>query len=109
MPQTRPGGPLIVADGTRRDRVELDDTVFDLVGNVREYCLDTFNRQDEPCWSKGGVYRDPVCTASSTQRVVRGGSWLDYPAQGTAATRRSVADDAMPIDTGMRCVRSGTP
>lgn len=55
--------------------------VFDLAGNVEEWVRDDWNKDDESCWSRPGVYRDPVCAADAADAAetavasARGGSW----------------------------------
>jgi len=91
-------------DPPRRDRLELDGgTIFDLVGNANEFVGDTFNRQDEPCWSAGGVYVDPLCATSGAQIPLRGGSSLEFAFAAAAAQRFPVAASAYSYGTGFRC------
>lgn len=116
-----PGGPETngsLIDPPRLDRLVLaQGAVYDLVGNAAEWVLDAWNRQTEPCWSSGGVYRDPLCTAPSIDgvaRVFRGGSWIIGPRQAIAAYRGGPLTDAgvaagQGIDLGFRCVRPATP
>jgi formylglycine-generating enzyme required for sulfatase activity len=114
-PSTPPGGPLPVGTGVsppRRDRLDLPTgTVFDLVGNMCELTRDRWNRQSEPCWSKPGVYTDPLCDqpspADGTEHVYRGGCW-DITAQlSTTASREGISDGATSglIGLGFRCAR----
>jgi formylglycine-generating enzyme required for sulfatase activity len=77
-----PGGAAPVGSGLR-DRLALPTgTVVDLAGNVAEWLEDRWNRSSEPCWSRPGVYVDPVCTTPSLTsgetdlRAVGGGDWL---------------------------------
>ncbi len=113
-----PGGPEIVGNlvaPPRRDRLELPTgTVYDLVGNVSEYTLDLWNRQDEPCWSGGGVYHDPLCVNESPtdgyQITYRGGAWIGQTRFATAAGLHSYKPTgaSFPIFVGFRCVRPAT-
>jgi formylglycine-generating enzyme required for sulfatase activity len=117
-PSTPPGGPLPVGTAVsppRRDRFELPGgTVYDLVGNMCELSRDLWNRQDEPCWSKPGVYTDPVCTAPSPadgpKHVYRGGCWDIIARLSTSASREGIPDDATAglIGLGYRCARPAT-
>jgi formylglycine-generating enzyme required for sulfatase activity len=111
-PATPPGGPQALGSlvsSPRRDRLELESgTVFDLVGNVSEFALDTWNTQDDPCWSKGGVYVDPVCGDGSpmNDHVIRGGSWIVQADNAAAATRAWYPGGAIVSnDIGFRCAR----
>ena len=97
-----------------RDRLVLKDgTLHDLAGNLREWTLDRFHTQDEPCWSAAGVRHDPICTTSGSPGfalAVRGGAWLSTTATELAASARKEygLDVAVP-DTGFRCARPGAP
>jgi formylglycine-generating enzyme required for sulfatase activity len=100
----------VVRVGTqKRDQIGWGDrhTVFDLVGNVREWALDVWNRQTEPCWTAGGVFVDPVCTTASLMDPVahstRGGGFPDAPRLAAAAARNYSTDKVPPI--GFRCSR----
>jgi formylglycine-generating enzyme required for sulfatase activity len=94
-----------------RDRVQLGDAeVVDLAGNLKEWMLDRWNRQDEPCWSGPGVYRDPVCETASfadgAVRSVRGGAWqFDGTFLSGAIRGRENPNNVYP-SVGFRCVRA---
>jgi len=49
--------------------------VLDLAGNVEEWMRDDWNTDEQPCWSRPGVYDDPLCAAGATEASARGGSW----------------------------------
>lgn len=106
---TPPGGPVAV--GTKMsDRVSFDGgDVVDLAGNLREFVLDIWNREDEPCWSQPGVSVDPVCTtpgAAGPAWSLRGGDWRNS-APALAAARRYADADAKTAASvfGFRCAR----
>lgn len=94
-----------------RDVFDIDGvTVRDLAGNVSEWALDVYESQDEPCWSGGGVRRDPMCTADDTfdrVRTVRGGSWLSTGSSLTAASRQGRSVRIPRPEIGVRCTRPG--
>jgi formylglycine-generating enzyme len=102
-------GPTCEA-GRSRDALSLEGaTVRDLVGNLSEWSLDRFNRQDEACWSPPGVRRDPVCTlpgsADGFLMSLRGGSWLASGRALAASNREGQGlDIAQPV-IGFRCAR----
>ena len=51
-----------------------DFGLYDVLGNVEEWCADTFNNMYY--YESAGV-KDPLCTTGSTDGVFRGGSWGD--------------------------------
>jgi len=55
--------------------------VYDMHGNVWQWCRDW--RRDYP----GGAETDPECTTPSSQRVIRGGSFANSPADARSAAR----------------------
>jgi formylglycine-generating enzyme required for sulfatase activity len=115
MSPTPPGGAEEVgnvASVQRRDRLGLSATeiVHDLVGNASEWVRDVWNRQDEPCWSHGGVYHDPQCLTPGAlgpgEGVVRGGAWGGALLGCIASARRSGTLTKARITAGFRCARS---
>jgi formylglycine-generating enzyme required for sulfatase activity len=118
-PAQGPGGPLVVgslATPARRDRLDLESgTLHDLVGNMCEFSLDMWNRQEEPCWSSPGVYEDPVCETESPadgpKHTYRGGCWDLIARLATSATRFGIQDSATTglIGLGFRCAYPAAP
>ncbi|HRG99410.1 MAG TPA: SUMF1/EgtB/PvdO family nonheme iron enzyme [Polyangiaceae bacterium] len=106
-------GPDCVGDACagsrRRDSLTLRGGVIrDLAGNVSEWALDRFNRQDEACWSAAGPRRDPLCTlpgGGGVQLAVRGGSWLASGGALAASARAAQDLDTFQPFTGFRCAR----
>jgi formylglycine-generating enzyme required for sulfatase activity len=103
-----PGGVTEPGTGTL-DRITLPGggTILDLGGNVSEWTLDLWNRIDEPCWQRAGIYEDPQCTSLSDQEghlvAVRGGNW-DEPFRALQATSRRARDPlSTNLDVGFRC------
>ena len=104
-----PGGGL-------RDRLALlDGEVFDLAGNVREWALDRWNRQEEPCWGIG-LFLNPYCDLPSPAdgpdvRVHRGGDWAGDEVDLRAAVRSRLVNEAQAVSAriGFRCARPATP
>lgn len=52
--------------------------LFDMSGNVREWCQDWFDYFFYEDCKKKGVVNDPVNDKIGDHRVLRGGSWYDY-------------------------------
>ncbi len=114
-----PGGPETVGaliDPPRRDRLELPGGIlYDLVGNIAEYTRNNWNRQEEPCWSAGGVFHDPVCTepspADGDNLTYRGGAWIGQSSFALAAGAHlaPISMSSFPIFTGFRCVTPAAP
>jgi sulfatase modifying factor 1 len=105
------GGPAVVETGTL-DKLTISvpsstGTIYDLVGNVSELSQDTWNELTEPCWSRPGVYANPVCTTGMEGYSFRGGDWTDLGFDARAAVRNLVmtATDFSP-QLGFRCVRA---
>jgi formylglycine-generating enzyme required for sulfatase activity len=100
----------------RRDRLELPTgTIVDIAGNLSEYVLDRWNRQDEACWSRPGVYVDPVCDTPSIDdgmplMLIRcfGASWADGPLYLRAAVRHYGCTSSE-VYSGGRCARPARP
>ncbi len=51
--------------------------IFDLAGNVWEWCLDWHDENYYTECKKKGVVKNPVCTKESWGRVLRGASWYN--------------------------------
>lgn len=49
--------------------------VFDLAGNVWEWCLDFYDEKYYAACKKAGVVKDPLCTKESWGRIQRGGAY----------------------------------
>jgi sulfatase modifying factor 1 len=105
-----PGGPESVRT-IRLDHVTLNGAdIVDLAGNVSEFVLDTWNRQDEPCWNQPGVMVDPLCTtpgADGPAWSIRGGNWAQSGLRLAAAGRYAITQNASANSNvvGFRCAR----
>jgi len=69
------GGPAPPGSGSLDALALPTGTVLDLAGNVEEWMRDTWNTDEQPCWSRPGVYTNPFCSAGPGEASARGGSW----------------------------------
>lgn len=91
--------------------------VYDMSGNVAEWCLDTYQRK----FYSDGEQRNPVAGAENVQqvianaavskgkRVVRGGSWSFNAKSVRVANRLAEKPSLLSSDVGFRCVRDVKP
>jgi formylglycine-generating enzyme required for sulfatase activity/serine/threonine protein kinase len=75
--------------------------VLDMAGNVREWVHDWYQVQqyEDP------TTKNPKGPAVGTERVVRGGGWLDESDGLRPTTRGHLPPDSRAIDLGFRCAR----
>ncbi|MCY2931648.1 MAG: SUMF1/EgtB/PvdO family nonheme iron enzyme [Planctomycetota bacterium] len=76
--------------------------LFDMHGNVAEWCSDWFT--DTPMGEK-----DPVGPSSGSKRVARGGSWTAKPQDCASYSRIGVAPTTTYPDLGFRVAASTVP
>jgi formylglycine-generating enzyme len=100
--------PHVAGSGTR-DRVPTPQgEIVDLVGNVSEWTLDTWQRQGETCWGSG-IFVDPVCDQPSLVdplgSTLKGGAWFDNRSEMGAFRRGRVPLVGSSYQMGFRCAR----
>ncbi len=61
--------------------------LINMLGNVREFCLDWYAADTYTAWRAGSVVIDPRGPASGSEHVVRGGSFRSDPADARSASR----------------------
>ncbi|MCB9294089.1 MAG: formylglycine-generating enzyme family protein [Lewinellaceae bacterium] len=77
--------------------------LYDMSGNVWEWCWDWY---DSGYYGKSKNSRDPRGLDSGSFRVIRGGSWGDYPAYARCADRVNVTPDDRNVGLGFRLARA---
>ncbi len=90
--------------------------LYDMVGNVYEWCLDAYNRDSYASYPA----RNPLSGAFSihwlsdnyteikSRRVLRGGSWLSEAQYVRVANRFDYTPTSTSLFTGFRCARSAS-
>lgn len=102
---------ILEKNGNRIQRVKQKQPnawgLYDMLGNVWEWVGD---------WYEGDYYRrlpspalDPKGPSSGTMRVLRGGSWSNYPRNVRATLRNWNDPESRYFNFGFRCVREGIP
>jgi formylglycine-generating enzyme required for sulfatase activity len=79
-----------------------DFGLHDMTGNVWEWCSDWY---DKPYYTYSPI-ENPTGATSGTNRVIRGGSWFNYPKRCRAANRSDNTPDARDGDLGFRVALS---
>ena len=81
-----------------------DFGIFDMLGNVKEWCHDCYSETIYAERSETEV-NDPFAPHGSPFRVFRGGSWMDQPEWIHLSKRGRIYAQNMNPDFGFRCVR----
>ena len=79
--------------------------LYDMSGNVWECCFDWRNdnpASNDSAYEQGGIVTDPQGAASSSYRVVRGGSWNFYAKWCTVGLRGTYNPDRRDNFLGFR-------
>jgi formylglycine-generating enzyme len=107
-------GPLGTGSAAR-DRLAIGaGEAVDLAGNVREWTLDLWNREQEPCWAEP-LLENPRCESPSpsdgSARSTRG---ADFDSPGVllqASVRTWLANETYAVSAliGFRCARDADP
>ncbi|RKU11919.1 hypothetical protein C6501_11940 [Candidatus Poribacteria bacterium] len=94
-----------------------DYDLFDMVGNVSEWCLDAYQKN----FYANSPQRNPIAGAENlnqiidnfqnikTRRVVRGGSWSFNAKSVRVANRMGEKPSLLSSDVGFRCVQNVKP
>ena len=78
-----------------------DYGLFDMVGNVSEWCSDWFDRE----YYKSSPARNPKGPETGIYKVIRGGAWSDEAARTTVFFRNWVRPTQTTPNIGFRCAK----
>ncbi len=79
--------------------------VFDLAGNVWEWCLDFYDEKYYAACNKKGVVKNPLCMKESWGRILRGGAYYsEAPGLRGSLRRGNYPDGRNDLDGFRVCV-----
>jgi formylglycine-generating enzyme required for sulfatase activity len=82
--------------------------LYDMAGNALELCADWYDARAYATAAAPALV-DPHGPAAGTQRVARGGSWLDAPSLLRVSNRYRYAAVGRDAGVGFRCVQDARP
>ena len=92
-----------VAASQQKSSLQTPDGLKHMSGNVWEWTADRYHRRD---WGGTGN-TDPISSANTPWRVLRGGSYMNLPSYCSCRHREPARPDRVALTTGFRCVWEG--
>ncbi len=80
--------------------------IFDMIGNAREWVEDAYHSNYHGAPTDGRAWNQVEGSAGEPQRVLRGGSWMDFPPKLRVSVRSHRSPDSWSRTTGFRCAAS---
>jgi formylglycine-generating enzyme required for sulfatase activity len=77
--------------------------LYDMHGNVWEWCMDHWHENYENAPTDGSAWLDKNASEDA-QRVLRGGSWIDSPSYCRSASRNRIRAGVRNYDLGFRLI-----
>ncbi len=80
--------------------------LFDMIGNAREWVEDAYHSSYHGAPADGRAWNQVDGDTEEPHRVLRGGSWMDFPPKLRVSARSHRAPDGWSRTTGFRCAAS---
>jgi len=80
--------------------------LFDMIGNAREWVEDAYHSSYHDAPTDGRAWNQVESDDGEPRRVLRGGSWADFPPKLRVSARSHRAPDSWSRTTGFRCAAS---